>query len=120
MKKIQIKTSDEKFFRQFLEVLKSVPPINKLRPKELDVLAEIMYQFSKYESYPIDHRVDIVFSQTTRKEMRDKIGIGVDSFNNNVSILRKHKLLMSDNNLHKFFDGVVFNKNFELTFVFKD
>ena len=116
MKTIPIKTNKERFFRQFLEVLKSIPPIKNLRPKELDVLAEVMYQNHKYKDYPEEHRLAIIFNPTVRKEMRDKIGIGVDSFNNNISILRKSKILDKNNKLHPFFRGIEFNGKFELTF----
>lgn len=120
MKTIPIKTDTERFFRQFLEVLKSIPPIRNLRPKELDVLAEVMYQNHKYKDYPEEHRLAIIFNPTVRKEMRDKIGIGVDSFNNNISILRKSKILDKNNKLHPFFRGIEFNGKFELTFTFKE
>jgi hypothetical protein len=120
MKKINIKTNDDRFYRQFLEILKSVPPISKLRPKELDVLAELMFQYNKYKSYPPEHQTEIIFSQSVRKEMRDKIGIGVDSFNNNISILRRNRVLTAENKLHPFFSGIVFDKKFELTFVFTE
>jgi hypothetical protein len=120
MKRIPIKTTNEKFFRQFLEILRSVPPISKLRPKELDVFAELLYQFKKYKDYPESHQIDVIFGQSTRKEMREKIGIGVDSFNNNVSILRRHKLLTDGNRLHPFFHNIVFDNKFELTFVFTE
>ena len=38
-----------------------------------------------------------------KKEIRDKIGISADSFNNNMSMLRKYKILDKDNRLNKFF-----------------
>ena len=120
MKTIPIKATQENFYRRFLEVLRSIPPVSKLRPKEIDVLAELLYQFNKYSDYPIEHQITIIFGASVRKEMRDKIGIGVDSFNNNISILRKHKILTVDNKLHPFFYGIVFDKKFELNFVFKE
>ena len=119
MKTIPIKTTKEKFYRQFLEVLRNIPPVNKLRPKELDVLSQIMKQADKYRQYDADLRNTIIFSTNIRKEMRDNIGINEDSFNNNLSVLRRYKILSKDNVLNPFFDSIVFEDKFELSFIFK-
>lgn len=120
MKKIPIITNNRKFYRQFLELIKSLPPINKLRPKEMDVLAEIMYENGKLKSIDEESRYIIIFSTKNRKEMRKLIGISEDSYNNNLSILRKHGLITKDNQLNKFLSTVMFTDNFSLEFVFKN
>ena len=120
MKKIPIKTNKDKFFRQFLELIRSIPPVNKLRPKELDVLAEIMYQNNKYGDLESNIRNKMVFDTGTRKEMMAKVGITQDSFNNNLSILRKHKLLTKDNKLISFLDTVTYDNGYKLEFNFKE
>ena len=120
MKTIPIKTTRDKFYRQVLEVLGNVPPINKLRPKEKDVLAELMYQFDNYKSYPEQHRRTIIYSNDNRKVMREKIGIGADSFNNNISILRRHKILIKNDELHPFFTDILFDGEFKIGFLFKE
>lgn len=120
MKKIPIKTNKDKFFRQFLELIRSIPPISTLRPKELDVLAEIMYQNDKYGDLDKTVRHKMVFDTATRREMMLKVGISADSFNNNLSILRKRKLLTKDNKLIPFLDTVRYNKDYKLEFNFKE
>lgn len=120
MKIISIPTNGKRFYRQFLEVLRSVPPISKLRPKELDVLAEIMYQNDKYKDLDIDVRYTMIFSTKIRIEMRDNVKIGEDSFNNNLSILRKLKILSKGNQLNSFLDTVIFDDNYNLNFEFKN
>lgn len=120
MKTIQIKTNDDMFYRQFLETIRSIPPINKLRSRELDVLAEIMRKFDMYKDYPDEHKIAVVFGTAGRKEICDKININIDSLNNNLSLLRKSKILSNDNNLHSFFRNISFNKKFELNFIFKE
>lgn len=120
MKTIPIKTTKDRFFRQVLEILSSVPPIKKLRPKEMDVLAELMYQFDLYKDYPEQHKKIVIYSTENRKLMRDKIGIGPDSFNNNISILRKHKILTADDSIHPFFTDILFNGEFKIGFLFKE
>lgn len=119
MKQVQVKTNKDKFFRQFLELIRSIPPINKLRPKELDVLAEIMYQNDKYSDLEDNIRHKVVFDTATRKEMRLKVGISADSFNNNLSILRKHKLLTKQNILMPFLETVRYSDGYKLEFKFK-
>lgn len=118
--KINIKTTEEKFIRQLIELLKGVPPVSKLRPKEIDVLCELIYQFNKYKSYPEEHKLAIIFNSNTRKEMRERINLNQDSFNNNISNLRKHKILDNYNRLHPFFNNLVFNNGFELKFIFTE
>lgn len=119
MKKvISIPTNDRLFYRQFLELLRSIPPISKLRPKELDVLSEVMYQLNKYSNLA-DVRNTVVFSTQVRKEMRDNLSLGEDSFNNNLSILRKWKILTRDNNLNPFLENVIYSDGSSLEFIFK-
>lgn len=119
MKKIPIKTNNNKFYRQFLELIKSLPPIDRLRPKELDVLAHIMYENGQMQSMDESDRYTIIFSTKKRKSIREDIGISEDSYNNNLSILRKHGLITKENQLNKFLSTVVFDGNFSLEFIFK-
>jgi len=119
MKKIPIRTDRDKFFRQFLELLRSLPPINKLRPKELDVLAEVMFQNDRYGDLDENIKWTMVFSTSVRKEMRLKVGISEDSFNNNLSILRKHNILSKDNRLMPLLATVFYKNGFKLEYEFK-
>lgn len=119
MKKISISTDNSKFYRQLLEILRSVPPINKLRPKELAVLAEIMLQNNKYRELDYETRYSILFSTKMRKKMRENIKLGEESFNNNLSLLRKYGIISKDNELNRFFDEVEFSDKYSLEFIFK-
>ena len=120
MKRIKIQVNDRTFYKEFLTVLKTRTPIDKLRPKELDVLAELMHRNSVLQEYPVDERYDILFSTRVRKEMREQLSLSEDSFNNNLSILRKYGLITKDNKLNKSLDSVIFNNNFSLEFLFTD
>ena len=120
MKSIGIKTNKNKFYRQFLELLRSIPPVKFMRPKELDVLAEVMLQYNKYKHLGQDIGYELVFSTENRRRMMDSVGIKQDSFNNNLSILRKHKALTTDNKLNKFFESVSFEDGYNLEFIFKN
>lgn len=119
MKRIKINVTYRSFYLEFLNVLKSRHPINKLRPKEMAVLAEVMFQFNQLDNKNLIERYDIIFSTRKRREMRELIDIPEESFNNNLSILRKYGLITKENRLNKSLESIVFNGNFSLEFLFK-
>ena len=119
MRKITIKTNQDKFFRQFLDLFRSIPPFNKLKSRELDILAQLLYYNNLNNDTDIKIRHIIVFSTELRKEMRENLDISVEVFNNNISGLKKHKLVTKDNRLIPFLETLYFDKNFKLEFDFK-
>jgi len=118
MRKIPIKTTPDKFFRQFLELFRSLPPFNKLKSRELDILAQLLYYNNLNKDINIKIRHLVVFSTELRKEMREKLNISVEVFNNNISGLKKHKLVTKDNKLIPFLETLYFDKFFKLEFNF--
>lgn len=100
--RIPIKTTKQKFHRQILEVLKALPPINRLRPQELEILAEIMYLYDLNNDVPRNKRKHVVFSTESRRAMQEKFGLSTPSINNILTVLRKHKILSKDNDLMPF------------------
>jgi len=90
---IPIQTTKKKYFRQCLEVLKILPPLNTLRPKELTVLAEFLYWNNEYKHIPKEDRWKIIFDYETKLKMKDNIGIDDFSFNNITTSLRKKGIL---------------------------
>ncbi len=119
MIKIPIKTTEGKFYRQFLELFRSLPPFNLLRTRELDVLSQILFQNNKYKSIDPKTRSLIIFSKEIRKEMRSSINISEDIFNNNLSGIRKKGLVNEDNELVSLLSSLYFDKEFKLEFNFK-
>lgn len=119
MRVIPIKTDKIKFYRQVLEVLRSVPPINKLRPKELDVLAEFIKQKDEHSDLGI-HKYTVIFSTDNRKDIRERCGLSIESFNNILSALRKQNVITKDNKLNPFFESITFMNDFKLVFAFKE
>lgn len=90
---IPIPTTQRKFFRQVLEILKPIPPLNLLRNKELDVLAEFLYYNDKYSHLEKDIRSKIVFDYDTKLDMREYLNMDEQSFNNHMTSLRKKGIL---------------------------
>lgn len=118
MKKlIPIRSSNNRFYKQFLDVFSNIPPINKLMPSDKNVLAEIMHQNQVYQELSDDIRYSVIFSTDTRKIMRDRLGIKAEVFNNILSRLRKHNIIIGKK-LNPFFDSIQYKNGFELTFKF--
>lgn len=98
--KLKITTTDDRFYRQYLELIKVFPPVNKLSNAELNVLAEIMRtnnETSKKFKDPEDgDKWPLVMSASSRKDMRDRISIPEASWNNALSALRKAGILVDN------------------------
>lgn len=99
---IPINSNTDIFFRQFIGLLSNFPPLRGLRPRELDVLAEICKQYYKHKDSVDEQFLQLViFSTENRKVICKNVGISEDVLNNNLSILRKKKILTKDNSLLK-------------------
>ena len=96
---LPIRTTKNKFYRQVLEVLRSFPPINKLSPRELDLLAEFMRQNNDMADVPVNKRRILIFSTENRKEIMDNLNLSQAVFNNNLSKLRKVGVITKNNDL---------------------
>ena len=90
---IPIKTTMLKYFRQSLEVLKILPPLNTLRARELDVLAGFLYFDYKYRDIEIGARSKVLFDYDTKLQIRENIHIDEQSFNNCMTSLRKKGII---------------------------
>ena len=116
---IPIKTNKIKFYREVLQVLRQFPPINKLRPRDLDLLAELMKQNTDNIALPEGKRKIFIFSTENRKIMRDKLNMNSAIFNNSLSTLRKYKLVNQYNELLPILrispkDGYTISINFKM------
>ena len=116
--RLDINTTKKKVFRQIVEVLRGVPPLNSLRNRELDVLAILMYYNYKYKKVPEDIRWRIIHDTSTRKEMQVDINMTEDIFNNNISLVRKAGLLDKSGKVPSFF-MIDLDDRYEVIFNFK-
>jgi hypothetical protein len=98
-KSISINTSKSKFFRQYLELIN---PMIKLRGRELDVMAELLYHNNQLKSIPHKQRWQLILNYETKTEIRSKLKLSDASLNNNLSALRK-KGILSDSGIVKNF-----------------
>lgn len=90
---IPIQTNKRLYFRQALEILKPIPPINTLANRELDVLAEFIYYNDKYRDIKEELRAKIIFDYDTKLAMREYLDMGEAPFNNILTSLRKKNIL---------------------------
>jgi DNA-binding MarR family transcriptional regulator len=110
---LPLHTNKKVFFRQYVELLN---PVVKLRPKELDVLAELLYHNAERENINEKDRWKLVFDYDNKKEMADALNISVASLGNNLSYLRKRGIIVDN----KVVDNLLVypKKGFKLTFKF--
>jgi len=96
--KLEIPTpipTDRKF-EAYLRILSCIPPFNTLRPRELEVLAELYTINHENRAIPESMRNRIVFHKDSRKRIADKVGITVQSVYNITLSLRDKKILGND------------------------
>jgi DNA-binding MarR family transcriptional regulator len=113
-KNVPLKTNKKKFFRQYVEIL---DPLVKLRPKELDVLAELLYHNNELKEVKADLRWKLIFDYDTKKEISQDLKISIPSLGNNLSYLRKRGIIVDN----KVVDNLLVypGKTFKLVFNFK-
>ena len=90
---ININTTNRVFFRQALEVIKILPPLDKLRGKELDLLAELLYYNHLYSNIDIKLRGKLIFDYDTKILIRDYLEISEAGLNNLLTSLRKKNII---------------------------
>jgi hypothetical protein len=116
--RLNLKTTQKKVYRQIVEIIRSIPPLNTLRNRELDVLAILMYYNFKYKNVEETIRWRIIHDLETRKEMQKDIEISEDSFANNLSLIRRAGLLDENNRIPKFLQ-IYIDDRYEISFNFK-
>ena len=115
----RISTSKKYIFRHWLQILK---PYHKLRDKEQEALALMLYyryELSQEVSNP-DLVQKLLFSTDTRKQMRaDLGGMGPKVFNNLLTALRKKGVLGKDNVINPGLVPKMSETGFKLIFNFE-
>ena len=87
-----IKATEEQFFKLWINMIQ---PFLKLRKQEVDMLAKILYYRYKISCNVTDKSAidKLLFSEDNRKKMREELGYEAYTFNNNLVVLRKKKLI---------------------------
>lgn len=106
------------FYKVLLTLMNNFPPIRGLRPKEIEMLAEIMHQ--NYENRNIkdyNKRQIFIFSTENRHVMMENLGVTAGSFNNYLKLLKKKGVITKDNKLLPFLN-IIPEKEYSLDFKF--
>jgi hypothetical protein len=93
---LTIPTTSRKFFHESVKILRSVPPLNELRPQTLSLLAEILYWDYYYRDLPDNIRWKMVFDYDTTEKMMDKIPCDRQALYNNKHVLKKLNIIGDD------------------------
>ncbi len=115
----RILTDKKSIFRYWLEFLK---PYHKLRSKEIEALALILYyRYELSREIPNPEMVNLVlFSTETRNKIREDLGgMGQKVFNNLLTSLRKKKVLSKDNKINPVLIPNMTEDGFKLVFNFE-
>ena len=106
------------FFKRWLDFLK---PYHKLRPKEIEFLAILLYKRNILSGKVSDDSLvnKLLFDTDTRKEVREELNYNdAQTFNNMLYSLRKSNVLSSDNIIEPALIPNIKGNNFKLVFNF--
>jgi len=112
---VKIPCTRDNFFRYYVELLN---PIVKLRKRELDVWAQLLYHNDKYKGLDDEIKFKMVFDYATKAKIANTLDISMDVLNNNLSELRKRKIIV-DNKIPKGYQVHLEENEYSLTFNFK-
>ena len=105
------------FFRGWVEFL---APFHKLTSRERDVMARILVQYFKLKDNIPDPEVlkEVLWSQTSRKDMRESLGMSQAHFQMILAKLREAKVLVDGDLNPKYIPHVSDDPRFMLSIVF--
>lgn len=112
---VTIPCNNVNFYRYYVELLN---PIVKLRKRELDVWAQLLWYNNEYRQLEEAVRFKIVFDYETKAKIAKELKISMDVLNNNLSELRKKKIIV-DNKIPKGYQVYLEDNEYNLTFNFK-
>lgn len=116
--KLNINTTHKKVYRQIVEVIRSIPPLDTLRSRELDVLAILMYYNYKFRNVEEEIRWRVINDTSTKREMQRDIDMNEDIFNNNISLVRKAGLIDKEGKIIKSLQ-IIIEDRYDIHFGFK-
>lgn len=113
---ININTTERKFYRQLLELLRSFPPLNRCANNELDVLGELLYFNHVYSGLDQTIRNKIIFDYDTRVDICKNLNMNEAVFRNTLTQLRKKGLIKERQLIFKM--PALTNNKFVISFTF--
>ena len=114
--RIKIKTQEATYFLKFLYILSSLPPFDKLRPKELELYAHLLTINNKYRNIPFKERNKLIFNSDTRINIANKMGIKVSGVYNILSSMKNLGIIEEGSLIPKY----TLPKSDKLIFIFEE
>jgi len=87
---VTVNTTEVDCYLDILKLIRTVPPFNKLRDAELQVLSRLIYWYHHYEGTPEDVRNIMTFDYDTRIKIVNDLGITQNAMNTYLYRLRKY------------------------------
>jgi hypothetical protein len=114
---IYLKIGDDSFYRMWIEFL---APFHKLTSRERDVAARIVAQYFKLrESIPDPEMLrEVLWSHTSRKDMRESLGMSQAHFQMILAKLRTSGVLVDGDINPKYIPHIGADPRFMLSIVF--
>ncbi len=112
--KLKIVVDEYNYFQKLLAIFSHIPPFSKLRPKELQLYALLMFYNHKYRQLPPKDRNINIFHYSTKEEMAEELNIKVSGIYNLIQGLRKMGLVKQNSLVAKY----ILPKTNVLTFLF--
>lgn len=91
MKTIRIKLNEHNYFEHVLNILKSVPPFDDLREREIEVYAQLLFHYDRLNKDELINKSEVnkeLFGYETRKLIETKLSMSDAALRNNLSMLR--------------------------------
>lgn len=105
--------SEEDKFDLIMNVLSFIPPFNKLRRREKQVLTGLYYANFKYKDVPENKRKILIFDYDTRQEIAIKYKMSINSVYVYMMNLKKAGLITESSLIKKYIfddtDQIIFN-----------
>ncbi len=116
-KEFPLSIEEDKAFRAYVELIS--PFLKKLRPKELDVFSELLYQY--YLKKGVSNKRDrwsLVLSSDGREVIAERLKISQAILRNAISAIRKKGLLKDDNTISDVYLLDLKDGKLEISFIF--
>lgn len=93
---INLKITEDVYYRTVISLFKSIYPFSRCSPRELDILAELLYLDHLYSKTitDIDIRNKLLFDYDTKIKIIEKLNISLAVLDNNISALRKKNIII--------------------------
>ena len=118
--KLPIPVTKEGKFLVILQLLSAIPPFSKLRPRELEVFAELLKINEKYKDLPEKERNKLIFDYDTKQEIADKCNIRMNNIYNILQGLKKKGLILGSETKDYINPGYTLSDLESITFILKN